>query len=154
MNRLLLGSVLVACLLVLSTYHYLNHDLHKAYPETEDVINGVEGTVSVGGTVVHSSGEAFTLRLTHGSASKIITIISPMPVASGDKVEVLGMLKGNELIPEEMIVSTKWAHHALYLRSLLGLALVLFVFVRYWTFDRRRLRFTPKRKQEEEKGNA
>ena len=72
-----------------------------------------------------------------------------VPVASGDKVEVLGVLTGDELIPEEMIVSTKWAHHAIYLRSLLGLALVLFVFVKYWTFDRRRLRFTPKRKQKE-----
>jgi len=111
MNRFLLGSLLVACLLVLSTYHYLNHDLHKVYPATEDVINGVEGTVSVGGTVVHSSAEAFTLRL---------AIISPVPVGSGDKVEVLGMLKGDELIPEEMLVSTKWSHHALYLRSLLG----------------------------------
>jgi hypothetical protein len=73
-----------------------------------------------------------------------------VPVASGDKVEVLGVLNGDELIPEEMIVSTKWAHHAIYLRSLLGLALVLIVFAKYWTFDRRRLKFTPKRKQEEE----
>ena len=149
MNRFVLCSILVACLLVLSTYHYLNHDRHEAYPENEEVINGVEGTVSVSGTVVDRSDEAFTLRLTHGSKSKIITVISPVPVASGDKVEVLGVL-GDELIPEEMIVSTKWSHHALYLRSLLGLALVLFVFKKYWAFDRRSLRFTPKRKQEEE----
>jgi hypothetical protein len=148
MKRFLLGSILVACLLVLMSYHAVNHDLHEAYSDTEDVINGVEGSVSVSGTVVISSDEAFTLRLTHGSRSKIITIISPMPVAIGDKVEVLGILHGNELIPEKMIVSTKWAHHAIYLRSLLGLALVLFVFAKYWTFDRRRLRFMPKRKQE------
>jgi hypothetical protein len=149
MNRMLLGSILVAGLLLLSTYHSVNHDLHEVYPDTEDVINGVEGTVSVYGTVVHSSDEAFTLRLTHGSASKIITIISPVPVASGDKIEVLGEIRGDELIPEEMIVSKAWAHYAIYLRSLLGLALVLFVFARYWTFDRRNLRFTTKRKQEE-----
>jgi len=148
MNRFVLCSILVACLLVLSTYHYLNHDLHKAYPDTEDVINGVEGTVSVGGTVVHSGDEAFTLRLTQGSASKVVTIISPVPVARGDNVEVLGEIHGDELIPEKMIVSTKWSHHALYLRSLLGLALVLIVFVKYWTFDRRSLRFVPKRKRE------
>jgi len=138
MNRFVLCSILVACLLVLSTYHYLNHDRHEAYPENEEVINGVEGTVSVSGTVVDRSDEAFTLRL---------TIISLVPVASGDKVEVLGVL-GDELIPEEMIISTKWSHHAIYLRSLLGLALVLIVFVKYWTFDRRSLRFVPKRKRE------
>ena len=77
-----------------------------------------------------------------------------VPVASGDKVEVLGMLNGDELIPQEMIVSTKWSHHAIYLRSLLGLALVLFVFSRYWTFDRGNLRFTRTRKQGEEKRHA
>jgi hypothetical protein len=154
MNRFVLGSLLVACLLVLSAYHAVNHDLHKAYPENEGVIYGATGTVSVGGTVVHSSDGAFTLRLMHAAASKVITIVSPVPVASGDKVEVLGVLTGDELIPEEMIVSKKWAHHAIYLRSLLGLALVLFVFARYWTFDRRRLRFMPKRKREEEKRNA
>jgi hypothetical protein len=76
------------------------------------------------------------------------------PVASGDKVEVLGVPRGDELIPDEMIISTKWSHHAIYLRSLLGLALVLFVFAKYWTFDRCSLRFTPKRKREEEKRNA
>jgi len=133
---------------VLSTYHYLNHDRHEAYPENEEVINGVEGTVSVSGTVVDRSDEAFTLRLTHGSKSKIITVISLVPVARGDNVEVLGEIHGDELIPEKMIVSTKWSHHALYLRSLLGLALVLIVFVKYWTFDRRSLRFVPKRKRE------
>jgi len=89
-----------------------------------------------------------------GSASKIITVISPVPVASGDKVEVLGVLSGDEPTPGEMIVSKKWAHYAVYLRSLLGLALVLFVFSRYWTFDRRSLRFTPKHKQGEEKRHA
>jgi len=139
---------------VLSTYHYLNHDRHEAYPENEEVINGVEGTVFVGGTVIAAGSDAFTLRLTQGSASKVITIISPAPVASGDKVEVLGMLNGDELIPQEMIVSTKWSHHAIYLRSLLGLALVLFVFSRYWTFDRGNLRFTRTRKQGEEKRHA
>jgi hypothetical protein len=114
MKRLVLGSVLVTCLLVLMSYHAVNHELHEAYPGTEEVINGVEGAVSVCGTVLDSSGEAFTLRLTHGSARKDIQVVSPVPVASGDKVEVLGMLQGDEVIPEEMIVSKAWAHHALY----------------------------------------
>jgi hypothetical protein len=117
MNRFVLGSILVACLLVLMSYHAMNHELYETYPGNEGVIYGAEGTVSVGGTVVNSSDEAFTLRLTHGSASKIITIVSPVPVASGDKVEVLGMLQGDEVIPEEMIVSTKWSHHAIYVEG-------------------------------------
>jgi archaellum component FlaF (FlaF/FlaG flagellin family) len=70
MNRMLLCSILVACLLVLCTYHAVYNNLHEAYPGNEEVIYGAEGTVSVGGTVVHSSAEAFTLRLTHGSCSE------------------------------------------------------------------------------------
>jgi hypothetical protein len=153
MNRFVLGSVLVTCLFVLMSYHAVNHELYETYPGNGEVISGVEGAVSVCGTVVDSSDEAFTLRLTHESARKVIKVVSPVSVANGDKVEVLGVIQGDELIPEEMIVSKKWAHHAIYLRSLLGFALVLFVFARYWTFDRRSLRFTTKRKQEET-GNA
>jgi len=50
MNRFVLGSVLVTCLLVLCTYHAAYHDLYEAHPGTEEVINGVEG-------IVLSSGE-------------------------------------------------------------------------------------------------
>ena len=144
MNRFVLGSVLVTCLLVLCTYHAVNIDLHEPYPGNEDVINGVEGAVSVYGTVIAVGDEAFMLRLTHEAASKIITVISQASVASGDKVEVLGVINGDELtlIPEDMIVSKQWSHYALYLRSVAGLAIVLVVFFRYWTFDPRGLRFS------------
>ena len=145
MNRFVLGSVLVICLLVLCTYHAAYHDLYERYPGTEEVIiNGAEGTVSVHGTVVHTSDEAFTVRLTHGSASRIVSVLSPVSVASGDKVEALGAIYEDELtlIPEDIIVSKKWSHQAVYLRSVAGLAIVLVVFFRYWSFDRRSLRFS------------
>ncbi|MGC9444790.1 MAG: hypothetical protein ACP5E9_07705 [Candidatus Methanospirareceae archaeon] len=142
MNRLLLGSVLVACLLVLCTYHASYHDLHEAYPGNEEVINGVEGTVSVYGTVLDTGGDGFTLRLTHGSASRIVTVVSSESVARGDKVEALGILNGNELIPNDMIVLKQWSHYAVYLRSVVGLAIAVIVFLRYWTFDVKRLRFS------------
>lgn len=135
MNRFVLGSVLVTCLLVLCTYHAAYHGLYEQYPGIEEVINGADGTVSVYGTVIAFGDEAFTLRLAHGSASKIITIISPVLVANGDRMEILGALKRDELIPEEMIVSKRWSHHAIYLRSVGGLAIALVVFFRYWTFD-------------------
>jgi hypothetical protein len=56
-----------------------------------------------------SVGRSFIAVLRHSRyASRTV------PVASGDKVEVLGVPRGDDLIPDEMIVSTKWAHHALY----------------------------------------
>ena len=151
MKRLLLGSVLVTCLLVLCTYHAAYHDLYEQYPDNEEVIDGAEGTVSVYGTVIAVGDEAFTLRLTHGSASKIMLVLSPVLVANGDKVEVLGVINGDELtlIPEDMIISKKWSHHALYLRSLVGLAITLVVFFRYWTFDVRSLRFSRRSRRDD-----
>jgi|GEM_PF-935621 len=150
MKRFVLGSVLVTCLLVLCTYHAVYHDLYERYPGNEEVIiNGAEGTVSVYGTVLGTDGdEAFTLQLTHGSASKIITVLSPVLVTSGDKVEVLGVINGDELSPDEMIVSKQWSHYAVYLRSVAGLAIAMIVFFRYWTFDRRRLRFSRRTRKE------
>jgi len=144
MNRFMIGSVLVACLLVLCTYHAVYHNLHKEYPGNEEVINGIEGTVSVYGTVIAVGEELFTLRLTHGSTSRLITVLSPVLVASGDKVEVLGVINGDELtlIPEDMIVLKRWSYHAVYLRSVVGLAIAMIVFFRYWTFDVRSLRFS------------
>jgi hypothetical protein len=127
------------------SYHAVYHDLHETYPGTEDVINGVGGTVSVHGTVVATSQDNFTLQLTHGSASKIITIISPVLVARGDKVEVLGVRNSAELVPETMIVSRQWSHYAVYIRSVAGLAITFVVFFRYWTFDSRALQFSLKR---------
>ena len=69
MKRFMLGSVLVACLLVLCTYHAAYHDLYEQYPENEEVIGGIEGTVSVSGAVVDTADGGFALRLMHGSAS-------------------------------------------------------------------------------------
>jgi len=34
-----------ACLLMLSTYHSVNHELYEPYPGTEEVITGAEGSL-------------------------------------------------------------------------------------------------------------
>lgn len=149
MNRfVLLGSVFVTCLLVLCTYHAVYHDLHETYPGNEAVIFDtccdVPVSVSIYGTVLQTSDDGFTLRITHGSASKILTVLSQEgvpPVARGDKVEVLGVRHSDELVPEMMIVLKQWSHYAVYLRSVAGLAITLVVFFRYWTFDFRALQF-------------
>ena len=76
MNRFVLGSVFVMCLLLLMSYYAVNHALYETYPGNEAVIFDTccDGPVSVYGTVLHIGDDRFTLRITHGSASKIITV--------------------------------------------------------------------------------
>jgi bifunctional DNA-binding transcriptional regulator/antitoxin component of YhaV-PrlF toxin-antitoxin module len=56
-------------------------------------------SVSVHGTVLDTDADGFTVRITHGSASKLLKVLSPgaPPVARGDKVEVLGVRHSDEL---------------------------------------------------------
>ena len=74
----LLGSIFVTCLLLLMSYHAVNHALYERYPGNEAVILDTccDGPVSVSvhGTMLHTSDDGFSLRITHGSASKIITV--------------------------------------------------------------------------------
>jgi len=103
----LLGSVFVTCLLLfmheLPTRHAVNHAPYERYPDNEAVIFDTccDGPVSVSvhGTVLHTSDDGFTVRITHGSASKLLKVLSPgaPPVARGDKVEVLGVRHSDEL---------------------------------------------------------
>jgi len=150
----LLGSVFVTCLLLLMSYHAVNHAPYETYPDNEAVIFDTccDGpvSVSVSGTVLDTSDRWFTVRITHGSASKLLRVLSPgvPPVAAGDKVEVLGVRHSDELVPETMIVSKQWSHYAVYLRSVAGLAITLVVFFRYWTFDFRALQFRRSEKGE------
>jgi hypothetical protein len=155
-NRVALASLFIALLLLLCAYYNINHALYEQYPDNAAVIfdNGCDGPVSVSvhGTVLDTDGDGFTLRLTHGSASKLLKVLSQEgvpPVACGDRVEVLGVRNSDELVPATMIVSKQWSHYAVYIRSVAGLAITMVVFFRYWTFDFRALQF--RRREENDK---
>jgi hypothetical protein len=141
MKRLALALLFVSLILVLNTYHYLNHDQYEEYLDEEDVIKGVEGTVSIYGTVINKSNDGFTLRIRYESESKILNVLSPEIVDSRDRVEVLGVLEGDEIIPEKIIVYKQWSYYSLYIRSVIGLFLVVYLFFTYWTFDIGGMRF-------------
>jgi hypothetical protein len=107
-------------------------------------------SVSVHGTVLDTDADGFTVRITHGSASKLLRVLSPgVPVMNGDRVEVLGVRHSAELVPATMIVSKQWSHYAVYLRSVAGLAITSVAFFRYWSFDFRALKFSRRREEKE-----
>jgi hypothetical protein len=139
MRRLVLAVVIISLLLLLNTYHYLNHELHEEYPGNEEVVEGVTGKVSIGGVVVNSN--EFYILVEHGSKSRVIRVLSDLDVEKGDRVEVLGLLQKDEITPEKIIVYRKWSYYSIFIRSAIAIPLVAYVFFKYWTFDFRQMRF-------------
>jgi hypothetical protein len=141
MKRLALALVLIALLLVLNSYHLVHHELYEAYPDSEAVIAGFEGTVSTGGKVVNLSHDSFYIVVTYGSESRMLKVLSDEDVAYGDRVRVLGLLHSDEIRPEKMMIYRKWSYYSIYIRSVIAIPLVLYLFFKYWTFDLRAMRF-------------
>lgn len=141
MKRLLLASFFISLLFLLNTYHYLNHEMYEAYPDNKEVMKGFEGNVSIHGTVSNTSSDGFYIRVTHGSKSKIINVLSEINVESGDRVEVLGLLQRDEIIPEKLIVYKKWSYYSVFIRSILALSIVVYLFFKYWACDLRGMKF-------------
>ena len=65
MKRLILFTVTISLLLLLNAYYYLYHELHEEYPGNEDAIEGLEGKVSIYGTVVNRSHNEFYVLVDH-----------------------------------------------------------------------------------------
>lgn len=142
MNRRILAAILaLSLLLLLDAYYYLNHELHEEYPGNEEVIKGVEGLVSISGQVSGIFPGSFYLLVKHGSESIIIGALSGVEVSEGDMVEVLGTLRDGGIIPDKIIVQENWAYRSIFLRSILAVPIVLYLFFRSWTFDFRKMGF-------------
>lgn len=141
MKRLILAIVIISLLLLLNTYYYLNHELYEEYPDNEDIIEGFEGKVSVYGTVVNRSYDGLYILIEHGSKSKILKVVSDLDVESGDRVEVLGLLQKDEITPEKIIVYRKWFYYSVFIRSGIAVPIIVYVFLKYWTFDFKKMKF-------------
>ena len=145
MKRLILAIVIILLLLLLNTYYYLNHELYEEYPDNEDVIKGFEGKVSIYGTVVNRSYDGFYILIEHGPKSKILKVLSDLDVEKGDRIEVLGSLQKDVITPEKILVYKKWSYYSIFIRSALAIPIVVYVFLKYWTFDFREMEFRRKR---------
>lgn len=66
----------------------------------------------------------------------------------GDIVEILGTEDDKDnVIAEKMLISERWKHDLIFIRSLPAIPFALFLFFRVWRFNRKTYRFE-KRKQD------
>ncbi len=131
MRRIVVLCVCLSLLTLLMGYYALTYEEHKEYPTNEEVVRGVEGTVSIGGVVIGAE----TIRIEYGSSEKEIIVHSDDAMNKGDFVEILGVLHGNEIVPEKIIVYEKWSYYGIFIRSAIVIPIMLYLFFRYWIFD-------------------
>lgn len=145
MKRLVIAIVLSILLISLNTYYYLYHEKYEEYPGNKEVIEGITGEVSIGGTVISKDSDSFYILVKHGHKSKTIKVLSDLNVEKGDRVEVLGLLQQNKIVPEKTMVYKKWSYYSIFIRSALAIPIVAYTFFKYWSFDLREMKFRRKK---------
>jgi len=134
-RRAIIALSLLFILFLLCAYHQANYEYHREYPPVKMIVANYEKyigeTTSISGEVVGVHSTTFRLLERYDSKTITFTVLpgSNVDVDIGDKVEVLGTLNQDyQISAEEIIVSKKWKHEFVYIRSFIALILLLFVF--------------------------
>ena len=143
MNRLILGVILFSVILGFGIYYNSEFERHKEYPSIGDAV--LDPSKYIGKKVVIWShrvvdigDNTFTIEVT----DQRFTVTNASKVDVGDRVEVLGTLEpGYRITAEKIIVSKEWKYYFIFVRSIVAIPLVLFLFFRNWKFDFKRFEF-------------
>ncbi len=138
--RVVTAILLLLVLFSLCLYSHLEYERHLPYPNGVDVISnqkGQVGMVFIFGTVTSSSEDTSVV-----SSGGYNFTVKPMTARVGDKAEVLGMLESDYRISaEKTVVYNPTSYYLIFVRSLVGAALLAFVFLKGWKFEARRFKF-------------
>ena len=147
-SRAIIALSLLLILFLLCAYHQTNHEYHREYPSVKDIVANYEKyigeTASISGEVVGVHSATFQLLEREDGENTIFVVLpnSNVDVDIGDKVEVLGTLNHDyQISAEKMIVSKRWKHEFVYIRSFIALIFLIFVFMRNWKFNIKRMEF-------------
>ena len=147
-SRAIIALSLLLILFLLCAYHQTNHEYHREYPSVKSIATEYSKytgeTASISGEVVGVHSATFQLLEREDGENTIFVVLpnSNVDVDIGDKVEVLGILGPDyQISAEKMIVSKRWKHEFVYIRSFIALIFLIFVFMRNWKFNIKRMEF-------------
>jgi hypothetical protein len=148
--RVFIGLLLVALLLCLCTYHYTNFEEHLEYPATKLIQQDPEAydgwIIANSGTVTEVGQSSFEIISMDRDIRFNFVIDSKEEVYPGDVVEVLGIFRSpSRILPDKMIITPAQSQMMVYVRSLIGLLILVIAFFRSWKFDYKRMAFIPRR---------
>ncbi|MDI6886178.1 MAG: hypothetical protein QMD22_07550 [archaeon] len=155
-NRAIITVSLLLILFLLCAYHQTNYECgapphdpaspvrayHREYPSVKNMVSDyskyIGETASISGEVVGVPSTTFQLLERYDDKNAIFTVLpdSNVDVDIGDKVEVLGSLGPDyQISAEKIIVLKRWKYEFTFIRSLIALILLVFIFLRNWKFD-------------------
>lgn len=147
-SRAIIALSLLLILFLLCAYYQTNHEYHREYPSVKNIVANYEKyigeTTSISGEVVGVHSTTFQLLEKCDDKNTIFVVLpnTHVDVDIGDKVEVLGILKTDyQISTERIIVSKRWKHDFIYIRSFIALIFLIFVFMRNWKFDLMHIEF-------------
>ena len=136
-RRAIIALSLLVILFLLCAYYQANHEYHREYPSVKSIVTDyakyLGETTSISGEVVGVHSTTFELLDRYDKDKNAIFTVLPgsnVDIDIGDKVEVLGTLNPDyQISADEIIVSKKWKHEFVYIRSFIALILLIVVFM-------------------------
>ena len=137
-----LAPLILLALISLCAYSYFEMENHEPYPGTDEIRSNYQAyigkQVSIFGDVTEIDQHTVTI-----SSDGLNFKTQSLNAAIGDKVEIIGVLQEDYNITiSNSLVYDRLGYYSVFLRSLAGVALLAFLFLKSWKFDARKFRFT------------
>ena len=141
-KRFIIGILLFLLLFTLMLYYSLEHNNHD--PDPQYILDNYQKftttKVRLDGVVTDVDRTNNTLRIQVNQASGRHILISTMEplntTQQGDVVEAYGtLISPNHMNAEKLLISQRWKHDLIYVRSLPAIPFALYLFFRTWHFN-------------------
>ena len=129
-KKIFIFVILISILSVLCVNFYESYQMHPNFLTEGLNSSEVQGAFTTSGKVVNQSHYGFDIT---DDNNVLVHVLSSNKPQIGDQVEILGVLEPSGYFKSIKVVKiSKLGNESLYLRSLLGLILVIIIFLRYW----------------------
>ncbi len=137
----LLAPLIILALALLCAYSFIDAGNHSPYLGVGEIRSDYQAVVgkqvAIFGDVVSVDGDGGVV-----SSGGLDFTVRPMLAKVGNKVEVLGVLGSSyDISADQTLAYDSLSYYAVFLRSLAGAALLAFVFLKSWSFDRQKFSF-------------
>ncbi len=141
MKRTILIFILAIALLSLCLYYQASYQEHSEYPGVKQITANytryIYSEVYVGGEVTALNDNGFELSTWHDGKDTAFKVDhNSTKIEIGDRVSIIGNLEPNYILtPNELLVSRKWDYYLVFIRSILALPILLYLFHKNWQLD-------------------
>ncbi|HML06466.1 MAG TPA: hypothetical protein VK426_11880 [Methanobacterium sp.] len=137
-KRLILGSFLIAVLILLFYNYALNEVYYTNSNLNELFYNYQDNQIFVSGIVTDTYPDGFEVSVYKEGNNSVYHVKTPFKSDLGSTIYVLGTLNFPNIIISTKFISVKESDfNFVIIRSVLGMILFLVIFLRYWKFDPR-----------------